>query len=365
MRIPVKISLYMARQFLIWLGIGLLVFIALIFLVDTVEMLRRSASRDVPYSIILRICFLRLPTLLQQIAPFSFLFGAILCFTKLTRTRELVVTRASGISVWQFLLPSIGVSMLIGVFVICIFNPLGAMMNAKAEKLEDKYFDADTSLITFSKSGLWLKQRGENGEGETLITASSISHDSQHFRDLIIFEFDQNKNFTRRIDAREGTLANNEWVLSDAIINKPGTPTEKLDTYRMPTTLSLAQIQDSFNSPDTISFWALPEFIEELEASGFSAMRHKLYYNSILTTPVMLATMVLIAAVFSLRFSRRGKNGLLITGGIFTGFLFFFISKVTASIGIAGDMPIVLAAWTPTIIFILIGIWLLLHLEDG
>lgn len=366
MRFPTKISVYMAMQFLLWLSIGLLVFVALIFLVDTVEVLRKSANRNVPSAVIFQISLLHLPNLLQQVAPFAFLFGAILCFTKLTRTRELVITRASGVSVWQFLLPSIAVSLAIGVFTICFFNPLSAIMNAKAAQLETKYFDNDSSVITFSKSGLWLKQRGsENSEGETLITAASISPDNQHFRDLTIFEFDQDKKFTRRIDAKQGTLGNNEWVFNDVIINKPNQPTEKLEQYQMPTTLSLAQIQDSFNSPDTISFWALPEFIQVLEESGFSALRHKLYYNSILTTPIMLATMVLIAAVFSLRFSRRNKNSLLIFGGVFTGFVFYFITKLTASFGIAGDMPIILAAWTPTLIFILIGIWLLLHLEDG
>jgi lipopolysaccharide export system permease protein len=365
MRFPTRISLYMGAQFLLWLGVGLLVFTSLIFLVDSVEVLRKSATRSVPYSAILLISFLHLPTLLEQVAPFTFLFGAILCFTKLTRTRELVITRASGVSVWQFLFPSIAISMLIGVFIICFFNPLGAMMNAKAAQLEDKYFGNDSGQINFSKSGLWLKQRNESNEGETLITASSISPDSQHFRDLTIFEFDKDKKFTRRIDAHEGMLADDQWAFKDATINKPGQPTEKLPEYKMPTSLSLKQIQESFNSPDTISFWALPEFIQALEESGFSALRHKLYYHSILTTPIMLATMVLIAAVFSLRFSRRGRNGLLISGGVFTGFVFFFISKLTASFGIAGDMPVILAAWTPTLIFILIGIWLLLHLEDG
>lgn len=355
----------MALQFLIWLGIGFMVFVALIFLVDSVEVLRKSANKDVAYSAVLQISFLRLPNLLQQVAPFAFLFGGLLCFNKLTRTRELVVTRASGVSVWQFLVPSISVSIVIGVFMVCFFNPLSAMMNNRAEQLENKYFENDSSLITFSKSGLWLKQKNGGGEGETLITAASISPDSRNFRELTIFQFSPDGKFTRRIDAKEGKLTNNEWIFSDVITNSPDRLPEKMAEFRMPTTLSLAQIQESFNSPDTISFWALPEFINTLEKSGFSALRHKLYYHGILTTPIVLATMVLIAAVFSLRYSRQRKNGLLITGGVFTGFFFYFISKLTASFGISGDMPIVLAAWTPTLIFVLIGLWILLHLEDG
>ena len=365
MRFPAKISFYMGAQFLLWLFLGLLVFTVLTLLVDSVDVLRRAASRDVPYRVILEITVLRLPNNLEQIAPFAFLFGGILCFNKLTRSRELVVTRASGVSVWQFLLPSISLSLLIGVFMICFFNPLSAMMNNKAAMLEDKYLDSTSSLITFSKSGLWLKQRPTKDEGVTLITAANISADSRDFKDVTIFQFTPDNKFLRRVDAKNGKLMPGEWDFTDVIINAPNMLPKTMPGVRMPTKLSLAQIQDSFNPPDTISFWELPEFIHNLEESGFSALKHKLYFHQILTTPIVLATMILIAAVFSLRFSRRNRNGLLISGGVFTGFLFFFVTRVTASFGINGSMPIVLAAWTPTFIFVVIGIWILLHLEDG
>ena len=365
MRFPTKISFYMGQQFLLWLSIGLLVFTVLTLLVDSVDILRRAANRDVPYRVILEITVLRLPNNLQQIAPFAFLFGGILCFNKLTRSRELVVTRASGVSVWQFLLPSVSLSLLIGVFIICFFNPLSAMMNNRAAMLEDRYLDPSTSLISFSKAGLWVKQKAKAGEGETLITAASISADSRNFKDVTIFQFTPDLKFARRVDAGQGQLMLGKWDFKNVVINAPNQLPRELPDVTMPTKLSLAQIQDSFNPPDTISFWALPEFIKDLEASGFSALRHKLYFHQILTTPIVLATMILIAAVFSLRFSRRNRNGILISGGVFTGFVFFFVTRVTASFGINGSMPIVLAAWTPTFIFVIIGVWILLHLEDG
>jgi lipopolysaccharide export system permease protein len=75
--------------------------------------------------------------------------------------------------------------------------------------------------------------------------------------------------------------------------------------------------------------------------------------------------MVLIASVFSIRFSRQNRNSILISGAVFTGFVFYFIAKLIASFGLAGNMPIIMAAWTPAIIFILIGIWAQLNLEDS
>ena len=76
--------------------------------------------------------------------------------------------------------------------------------------------------------------------------------------------------------------------------------------YRIDTELTLDRIQESFASPETMSFWDLPEFIETLEAAGFSARKHRLHWHSILAGPLLLCAMVLIAATFSLRLTRRG-----------------------------------------------------------
>jgi lipopolysaccharide export system permease protein len=84
-----------------------------------------------------------------------------------------------------------------------------------------------------------------------------------------------------------------------------------------------------------------------------------------MTIPILLVAMVLIASVFSLRFSRQNKNTILISGAVFTGFVFYFITKLIASFGIAGNMPIIMAAWAPAIMFIIIGIWAQLTLEDS
>ena len=363
MTFPVKLYFYFARQFLLWLFIGLGVCVGLIFLTDLIEILRKSANKDVPFSIIISIALFRLPNLTLQVMPFAFLFGSILCFTKLNRTREIVIARGAGVSIWQFLSPAVSVSLLMGIFIITSINPISAIMNYRSEQLENKYLAGETNTISVSNSGLWLKQK--EGSTETIITAASISPDNRNFKDVTVFEFDGKHKFIRRIDAKDGELAASVWNFKDVIINTSDQKTEKLPSYQIPTQLSLAKIQDSFGDPDTISFWQLPSFIKFLEDSGFNALRHKLYFHSILSTPIMLTAMVLIAAVFSLRFSRRGRTGILISSGVFSGFVFYFVSKVTASFSLSGDMPIWLAAWAPAGIFIIIGIWLLLYLEEG
>ena len=354
---------YFIRNFLLWVGVAFFVCGILIFLIDLVELLRRSADLEIPFSAITQISFLRLPNLIQQLAPFAFLFGAILFFTKLNRRLEIVITRSSGVSVWQFITPIILASIMLGAFMVVAFNPLAAAMNSRAGEITDNYFETGISRIKVSDSGLWLKQINAD-KSETLLSAANISADNRKFRDLAIFEFTPQNQFIRRIDAEIGTLENSQWHFKNVIINKPNDLPEKLPNFEMPTNLTLLQIQESFSEPQSLSFWELPDFIKILEASGFSALRHKLQYHTILTTPVLLVAMVLIASVFSLRFSRQNKNSILITGAVFTGFVFYFITKLIASFGLAGNMPIIMAAWAPAIMFILIGIWAQLNLEE-
>jgi lipopolysaccharide export system permease protein len=84
-----------------------------------------------------------------------------------------------------------------------------------------------------------------------------------------------------------------------------------------------------------------------------------------LAQPILLLAMVLIAAIVSLRFSRSKDLGQMILAGIGVGFVLYVITKIARDLGGAGIVPAPLAAWLPAIVATLIGITVLLHLEDG
>ena len=98
---------------------------------------------------------------------------------------------------------------------------------------------------------------------------------------------------------------------------------------------------------------------------GFSGLRHRLYWHSLLSDPFLLCAMVLIAATFSLRLTRYGGTSLVIGGGILAGFLFYFLSDVIYALGLSASLPVLLSAWSPVGITTLLGLAMLMHLEDG
>ncbi len=365
MKIPVTLSVYIGKHFVIGVGVVFSVLVGLILLFDSVEMIRRAYSKDVPFAIILEMVIMKAPTLIQEIMPFTILLGGILAFTRLTKTSELVVARAAGISVWQFLLPAIAIAFVLGIFIMTIFNPLAATMLSRFEQVEAKYLHGNTSMLAVSSSGLWLRQKNGVDGGKTVIHALRVSNEDMTLFDVTIFIFGQNNSFIKRIDAESAQLQDGYWDISGATLTILGMPATHEASHRLPTDLSANQIQESFAAPETLSFWELPGFIKDLKEAGFSALRHSLYWHSVLVIPFLLSAMVFFAAAFSFRPPRQGRVGAMMAGGILAGFLVKFLSDIVSAVGLSGSIPIVLAAWAPVGISILLGTALMLHLEDG
>ena len=62
----------------------------------------------------------------------------------------------------------------------------------------------------------------------------------------------------------------------------------------LPSTLTSAEILESFAPPEEVGFWDLGRFISQMEELGFSGQRHRLYLQSELAKPALFAAMVLI-----------------------------------------------------------------------
>jgi len=364
MNLSWTLSRYLGRQFLVTVLITFAIVLCLIYMISIVELMRKAADHsEITFGTIASMALLNLPTLGSDTLPFAVLFGGMASFLRLTRNHELVIARAAGISAWQFLAPALAGALAIGVVVITVYNPIAAAMSARYTQLEATYLRGRPSLIAVSSNGLWLRQA--DAGGQSVVHALRISERGLRLEDVIIFLYGQGDNFTGRIDARSAVLEDGYWTMKDAWVTSIADQPKHYDTYRQPTTLTLTQVQESFADPDTISFWDLPHFIDMAEAAGFSAQRYRLHLYDILSTPVLLCTMVFLGAVFSLRASRLGGLFQLVIGGIFAGFLLYFLTDLSLALGLSGVLPPFLAAWAPVIVALLLGVAVLFHLEDG
>lgn len=359
------LALYIARQFLLWCFVVFLTLAVIVFLLDYVELIRRGGSRpDATLLMLLEMATLKQPYMWQQLLPFAILFGAMIAFWRMTRTNELVVARSTGVSVWQFLAPAVVSALGIGILMVTVFNPIAAAMQLSYEKLENRVLRNGSEQLNLSRSGLWLRQSDEHGL-PSVLHAERLAPGDITLEDVLVLFFDRNDKLIGRIDAKQARLEPGRWRITNGTRWQPGKSQEPFTEVTIPTNMTPSKMEQSFASPETMSFWELPGFISLLEQSGFSTQRHRLEYNALLARPFLLAAMVLIAATFSLRMQRRGGTTLMISIGVFSGLMLFLFSNLVFALGQSATIPVNLAAWTPAGVSWLLGTSLLLYLEDG
>lgn len=367
-RIYKTLSLYIGKHFLVALLVTLLVLMGLVLLIDFIELMRRAARREeVSALMVLGMAALKMPQMMQQVLPFAVLVGAMAAIWRLSRSHELVVLRSVGVSFWQFLAPAMVMVLLIGAVNITLINPLASQFYKKYEHLEDSLILQTGGSFSLSGGGLWLRESLEAG-GSMVVHARTVRQDglTLTLRALTFILTTADEQFDYRVDAAEGVLLDGSFLLTDAWIMEIGRPGRRVDSLDLPTSLTLGRVQENFASPETLSFWELPDFIAFFEAAGFSTQRHRIHLHSLIASPVLLCAMVLVAAVFSAAASQR-KGGMLmrVAGGVCVGFLLFFFTRLTLALGLSSALPLWLAAWSPTLVTLLIGSAVLLHLEDG
>lgn len=332
---------------------------------DVVELSRRAATKPTAtMGVVFQLALLHLPYMIQRVIPYSFLIGVMLVLARLTRTSELVVTRASGTSVWQFLFPGVALSIIVGAFVVTVFNPLAASLLWRYEQIEARYIEGNVSNLAVSSSGLWLRQADDYGE--SVIHAQRITEPELTLHEVVIFRYQGQDEFVQRLDAATAQLKTGYWLLRDVLSTGPDQTAQQREQHRFATELTISQIHDNFASPETLSFWEIPNFVALLERAGFSALKHRVHWHSVLAGPAILSGMVLIGAAFTLRLSaRNGGAGWLITFGVAAGLLLYVFSDVVLALGIAATIPAPLAGWAPGLLALLLGGAMLLHIEDS
>ncbi|MDK9696732.1 MAG: LPS export ABC transporter permease LptG [Siculibacillus sp.] len=337
---------------------------AIVFMFDFLDMIRATVDRpSFRWGIAFQASFFRVPAFSEQVLPFATLFGAMAAFLALSRKLELVVARAAGISVWQFTAPAVLVAAGLGLFATLVFNPFAAAMKEHSDRMVLALAGTEKKTMMDTAQAVWLRQDGE--DGESIVRAARAVDRGLHLADVDVFAFDKTGRFRERIEAKAADYEDGRWRLTSAQVYTSGRDPQAFDVYHLSTRLKREQVGESLAQPDTLSFWALPSFIETARNAGLPAYQFELQYQSLLARPLLLVAMVAIAATVSLRVFRFGNIGRMILGGVAAGFVLYVVGEVARGLGGAGMVPPALAAWSPAVVASSMGFTILLYLEDG
>jgi lipopolysaccharide export system permease protein len=357
---------YFGRRFFSAVVVVFFSCVGLIALVDFLELTRRFGSRDhVGFLDIMQLVVLRLPSFTEQLLPFAVLLGAMGTFLTFSRRLEFVIARSAGLSVWQFTGSAVAIAFLIGVFAVTVYNPLSAVMKEQANRVEASLLHSRVAALDSSAqgAGVWLRQ--QSVDGQSILQSRATTDNGRRLVGVRIFSFDRDGKFVERVEAASAVLQDGNWLLTDVQVHSPASEPQEYDTYLVSTNLTLEQVRGRMASPDTLSFWNLPDAIEANARAGLRTERYELQYQVLLARPLLLIAMVVIAAVVGMRMFRFGGVGKMIVGGVVAGFLLYVVARLAEELGESGIIYPAAAAWFPAVFGALMGCLVLLYQEDG
>jgi len=365
-RMSMTLGRYFFFSYLKITGYFLLGMFVLALLIDYSENAGRLAALP-GYSVMgaFSISALRIPFIMQQLFPFVALFAGMATLMSLNRRLELVIARASGLSVWQFLLPALIGAIAFGLAAILLVNPLAAWSMNKAETIvADWGSSAGRENRKDTKNVVpWLTQRTD--EGRTTIGAKMIAERGRVLLDARFVRFHHDGSVMDWLISPRATLEDGYWLLRHVTRTRAGEAPIQIEEMRIATNLQAEFVEERLSDPASIPFYQLPEKIKIARSFGYSANKFSMQWHSLIALPALLAAMTLIAATVSLKFIRFGASGWMILTGIFAGFVLYVITTLVQAFGNAGYVPPFVAAWVPVVIAMFFGISFLLRKEDG
>lgn len=357
------IDLYITKNFLhTFLYLSALI-CSIIYIFDTIELLRISSSKNIAFSTLLLMGILKLPMHLQKIFAFLILISSLTTFVKMNKSNELAILKVSGYSIWRIMRAPIIASFVLGILCMTLLNPLSSWTFHKYQKLEAINFKGIKSNIALGQNGLWIKQ-AHNGKTDSIVHALRISIDLKQLFDVTFYFFDDNNKFLYRLDTDIASLKDHSWHIEKAEKISDQLPSEHIENLTIKTNLSFEQIQESLIPPETISFWELPHFINIAQNSGLSAVKHILYLYKLIALPFLCIATMLLGISFSEHSSRFSQLHKQIPACLFIGFIMYFISDFMFALAVSGKINCIASVIAPIAIILAIAIYILLHNEE-
>ena len=342
---------YLGKEFITTTLIITIVFLFLGVIMNLFEEINFFKDLDVSIYLPIMLTFLFVPTLLNNFFPFVILLSGIWFFLKIKKTDELTALNVSGMSNFSvIMIPSI-ISIIIGIFFITSLSPITSLLLKKYESIKGNYERDQEYLAAITENGIWIKEK--NLEKNYIVRSAYLKNND--LIEVTIYEFDQDNNFSRRIEADSADISTLEWSLTNVkIISVEGTVlSENIKNISYMSIYDIDKIKSLYSNLDTISFWNIDNEIKLLQERGYStkAMQAKLHRS--FAFPFFLLSMVLLSSVFTLGARYKDNNWGYVFLTIIASVLIFFFNDFSAALGKTEKLPIELSVWMPiAIIFI-------------
>lgn len=355
---------YLLRGFVSYFVVVLVSFVMLAEIVTFLDLLNDIYRNRVSWGTIGSYFFYLAPQLTYAVAPISVLVAVLVSFGLLTKRNEFTALKACGISLYRASIPIFLLATLLsgGLFAFDHFTLPASNKKQEALRNQIKGRPAQTYLQPDRK---WIK-----GQQSRIFYYSFFDPADNVMGGVSVFEFDpRTYQLRRRISAErvnwEPAVGNwvftNGWYRDIDGINV--TDYQKFQVHTFPEITE----RDTYFKKDVkqaieMNFQELKRYMDDLQQSGFDTVKLRVQFYKKFAFPLFALIMALLAVPFSFSIGQRGAlAGAAVSIGI--AILYWTLSILFEQMGNISQLPAPLAAWSPDILFGLIGVYMLLRVK--
>ena len=286
---------------------------------------------------------LNLPQQAFELLPIGALIGALMGLGNLAAGSELVVTRASGVSVWRIAWPVglAGLTMGLVMYGLGEYAAPPLAQFAKREKTTDKL--ADVSFA--GSSSAWVK------DGNRILRVQTGEAD-RAFGGVSVFELD-GPNKLRFIEraARISVADPGNWSLHDvttSTFSKDRVVGETSAQTSMHSSVDPEFLGLAATDPQLLTLHGLASYIDHLKRNSLETKVYEIGYWSRIARLFAVTVVTLLALPFVFGPLRTTGAGTRTVIGVLLGVVFFLITKTVENGGQLFNFNPVLVGWLPT-----------------
>ncbi len=304
-----------------------------------------------------------IPFIFVQILPLSILTSMVLTLGGLSRTNEITAMRACGVNLWRIVQPLMSLILLLS-FLLLLLNEFAIPWNSKQlnNLLEVKL--KGKKQIQLTRNEIWYRNDNQ------IINIAVANLQKQQLQGVKIFTFNEQQKITKRQDTTVVHFKNRAWRaenLNEMIFDSESGDLVKTINLENQT-LDIDRVPEDFsgreNLNNELNFRQLSAMAEKLEREGYDATRQRVDMHSRLAAPFTCLIMGFLGIPFALQRGRNSNIALGVGLSLGIGVIYFIIQSLVMAFGYSNAIPPLFAAWSANFIFLLLGIWLLLNVQE-
>lgn len=341
---------YITREFLRLFGTIVLALLLLALMVDFFGKIRYFMSNHASVRLVAAHFFYMIPMIVAQTIPAAVLMATLMTFGTMCRHSEITAIKAGGVSLYRLARPVILLSVLIGIASFFISEWIVPYTNTRAETIRLVEVPKKQDMPAFKQNQIWY--RGKDG----VYNFRFFEPQTNTLRGISIYYLTPDFRLVRRIDAEKAEWKNGAWVFTKLLVTRfdtGGFPSLEWVPKRV---VNIPEKPDDFKivqkDTEQMGFFELRDYARKLRSEGYDATRYEVDMHGKVAFSLVTIILVFIGISFSLREERGGGVSRSIGAAIVIGFSYWLVHAFSLSLGRAGTLPPLLAAWTADILFL-------------